>query len=68
MIRPSTFQYAHDADTSVATITLNRPDRLNALTFETYEELRRAFRAINDQEHTWTSPPRCNPRRRFRRR
>jgi enoyl-CoA hydratase/carnithine racemase len=33
----------------VATITLNRPDRLNALTFEVYEELTDTFERI-DQE------------------
>ncbi len=46
-IQPTSFLYEHDADTSVATITLNRPDRLNALTFEVYEELQSTFRALN---------------------
>ncbi len=32
---------------SVARITLNRPDRLNALTFEVYAELRDTFRDLN---------------------
>lgn len=31
----------------VATITLNRPDRLNALTFEVYGELRETFRSLD---------------------
>ncbi|NNC60105.1 MAG: enoyl-CoA hydratase family protein [Erythrobacter sp.] len=31
----------------VATITLNRPDRKNPLTFESYAELRDTFRALN---------------------
>ena len=42
-----TFLLEHEPDSSVATITLNRPERLNALTFETYEELRDAFRALD---------------------
>jgi enoyl-CoA hydratase/carnithine racemase len=41
------FLYAHNPDTGVATITLNRPDRLNALTFEVYRELLDTFRALN---------------------
>ena len=50
-LRPETFLYAVDPATAVATITLNRPDRLNALTFEVYTELRDTFRAL-DQEPT----------------
>jgi enoyl-CoA hydratase/carnithine racemase len=45
---PVSFLYEHAPDTQVATITLNRPDRLNALTFETYNELRNTFDALND--------------------
>lgn len=48
-IRPKSFLYAHDAATGVATITLNRPDRLNALTFEVYGELRDTFRALDTE-------------------
>jgi enoyl-CoA hydratase/carnithine racemase len=33
----------------IATITLNRPERLNALTFETYEELRQTFRRLSTE-------------------
>ncbi|MBI4565391.1 MAG: enoyl-CoA hydratase family protein [Planctomycetes bacterium] len=33
----------------IATITLNRPERLNALTFEAYGELRDTFRALKDE-------------------
>ena len=43
---PSSFDYQHDASSGVATITLNRPDRLNALTFDIYDELRRTFREL----------------------
>jgi hypothetical protein len=42
MLEPSTFRY-EEAPDGVATITLNRPDRLNALTFEVYAELRDLF-------------------------
>jgi len=46
-IQTTSFLYEHDQDTSVATITLNRPERLNALTFEVYEELQGTFRALD---------------------
>ena len=46
---PTTFLYDQDADTGIATITLNRPDRLNALTFAVYDELRHTFRALSDE-------------------
>ena len=46
-IEPRSFLYEHDAHTGVATITLNRPDRLNALTFEIYRELATTFRALD---------------------
>jgi enoyl-CoA hydratase/carnithine racemase len=49
MIGPSTFLYEHDKTTGVVTITLNRPDRLNALTFEIYDELRATFRALDTE-------------------
>lgn len=49
-LEPTTFRYAHDVETGVATITLDRPDRLNALTFEVYAELRDAFRALDDED------------------
>lgn len=48
-LTPKSFLYDHDIETGVAAITLNRPDRLNALTFEVYEELREAFVTL-DQE------------------
>lgn len=48
-LSPRSFAYDLDAETSVATITLDRPDRLNALTFEVYEELRNTFRALDTE-------------------
>jgi enoyl-CoA hydratase/carnithine racemase len=36
-----------DIARGVATITLNRPDKLNALTFEVYGELRETFRSLD---------------------
>ena len=50
MFEPNSFDYALDTETGVATITLNRPERLNALTFEVYDELRRAFYALSDED------------------
>jgi enoyl-CoA hydratase/carnithine racemase len=48
-LAPRSFLYDRKEETAVATITLNRPDRLNALTFEVYEELRDAFRTLSDE-------------------
>jgi enoyl-CoA hydratase/carnithine racemase len=48
-IRSSVFGYQADAATSVATITLNRPERLNALTFEVYRELRDTFQRLDTE-------------------
>jgi enoyl-CoA hydratase/carnithine racemase len=48
-IRSKSFRYELDSDSAVATITLDRPDRLNALTFEVYEELRDTFRTLHDE-------------------
>jgi enoyl-CoA hydratase/carnithine racemase len=44
MIESKSFRYQEDG--RVATITLDRPDRLNALTFEVYAELRDLFRTL----------------------
>ena len=49
MIAPASFRYELDAETDVATITLDRPERLNALTFEVYAELERTFRALDGE-------------------
>lgn len=48
-IEPKSFLYELDDATGVATITLNRPDRLNALTFEIYRELAATFRALDTE-------------------
>ena len=40
--------FAYAFDTGVATLTLNRPERKNPLTFDSYAELRNLFRALND--------------------
>src|ERR671919_136859 len=50
MKTPTSFRYALDATTGVATITLDRPERLNALTFEIYDELRHTFRALSSED------------------
>jgi enoyl-CoA hydratase/carnithine racemase len=44
-IVPRSFRY-EEAATGVATITLDRPERLNALTFEVYEELTSTFERL----------------------
>jgi enoyl-CoA hydratase/carnithine racemase len=49
MIRPTSFLYER-TDKGVATITLNRPERLNALTFEVYRELTDTFAALRNEE------------------
>src|SRR5256886_13540292 len=48
-LAPQSFLYRHDPHSGVATITLNRPDRLNALTFDVYAELRDTFRALDSE-------------------
>jgi len=48
-IEARSFLYEHDPATGVATITLNRPERLNALTFEVYRELREVFVALDTE-------------------
>ena len=41
------FKFETDTDGKVATITLNRPEKKNPLTFESYEELGNLFRALH---------------------
>ncbi len=47
-ITPKNFDYEL-SPSGVATITLSRPDRLNSLTFEIYEELRDTFAALDHE-------------------
>ena len=47
LIAPNSFLLDFDDATAVARITLNRPERLNALTFEAYDELRSTFRSLD---------------------
>jgi enoyl-CoA hydratase/carnithine racemase len=49
MIAPTSFLYER-TPAGVATITLNRPERLNALTFDVYRELADTFRALDVEE------------------
>jgi enoyl-CoA hydratase/carnithine racemase len=44
MLQPKSFLY--EVREGVAWVTLNRPERLNALTFEVYRELTDAFAAL----------------------
>ena len=48
MKQPTSFLYEQDAQ-GIATITLNRPERLNALTFAVYRELTDTFAALRDE-------------------
>ena len=48
MLNPKSFLY--DERDGVATITLNRPARLNALTFEVYRELTDTFAALRGEK------------------
>jgi enoyl-CoA hydratase/carnithine racemase len=48
MFTPKSFLYETNA-TGVATITLNRPERLNALTFEVYRELTDTFAELGKE-------------------
>jgi len=46
--RPTSFHYDEDQN-GVATIRLDRPERLNALTFQSYRELADTFRALRSR-------------------
>lgn len=47
-LQPKSFRYAEDA--GIGTITLDRPDRLNALTFDVYAELRDFLPALGARD------------------
>ena len=51
MTAPRPFLSDLDESTGVATITLNRPERMNALTFEVYEELHGYFQTVATEPH-----------------
>jgi enoyl-CoA hydratase/carnithine racemase len=46
-VTPKSFRYQEHA--AVATLTLDRPEKLNALTFEVYRELSEVFRALAER-------------------
>lgn len=46
--KPTHFRFEASADGRVVTIRLNRPERKNPLTFDSYAELRDLFRALTD--------------------
>jgi enoyl-CoA hydratase/carnithine racemase len=48
MINPKSFLY--EQRDGIATITLNRPERLNAITFEVYRELTDTFTTLRDEK------------------
>src|SRR4026208_1018383 len=49
MKQPTSFLYEQD-EQGIATITLNRPERLNALTFEVYRELTDLFASLREEK------------------
>src|SRR5881296_4234793 len=48
MLKPKSFLC--ESNNGVATITLNRPERLNAITFEVYHELTDFFAKLHDEK------------------
>ncbi|MCG8461168.1 MAG: enoyl-CoA hydratase family protein [Holophagales bacterium] len=48
-IAPESFRYQLDADSAVATLTLDRSERYHALTFQVYDELKRVFDRLDTE-------------------
>lgn len=48
-IEPQSVRYQLDPETGVATVAFDRPARLNALTFQVYDELTGVFRALDTE-------------------
>ena len=55
------FLHDHDTETGVVTLTLNRPERLNALTFQVYEELAETFRRLDTEPGPLIAASRAMP-------
>lgn len=49
MTAPTSFRRDDDPSSGVVTLTLDRPERMNALTFEVYRELRDTIRQLHDE-------------------
>lgn len=57
MLSAKTFRY--EVRDHIATITLDRPDTLNSLTFAVYRELTDLFRALRDERMSARSSSRA---------
>ncbi|MCE2392747.1 MAG: enoyl-CoA hydratase/isomerase family protein [Proteobacteria bacterium] len=51
---PEVVTYECDPETRVATITLNRPERANALSFETFRRFSEVFHGFYLDDDAWT--------------
>jgi enoyl-CoA hydratase/carnithine racemase len=49
-VKEQTKHFRYDEADGIATLRLDRPERLNALTFDSYTELRDTFAALRDRE------------------
>ena len=52
---PETVTYECDPETKVATITLNRPERANALNGETFRRFSEVFHQFNHDDDAWSA-------------